>query len=65
MRRPAMKFKVIGGAARGDDDVDVWSVRGEKQSSRGSASSTPERCARERQPKQAVRQIVQDPNITR
>lgn len=65
MRRPSVKLQIVRGASRGDDDVDVGSARGEKKSRGGASAGTRERSTGERQPKQAVRQVVQDPNITR
>ena len=59
VRRAAMPFEILHGAAGGRDDVDVGRVRGEDQRRRGAAAGARQRRARERHREQRMSQIVQ------
>ena len=59
MRRAAVPFQIVDGAACGGDDVDVRRVRGEEQRRRRAAAGAPERRTRQRQPEEAVCQVIQ------
>ena len=58
VRRSAVPLQVGRGAARGSDDVDVRGVRGDDERGGRPAAGAAERCPRERQREQRVRDVI-------